>query len=160
VARPDDLDPLAEDPAEDADDEALRWAGDEERGRDAPNLRGSEPATEAVVDDEPPAAPGARGRAAATVGFALPYLAYAVGWIYAVQSLSSGSADLASEVLWQFGEFLAILAVPLWFAATLNLTRDHRPLVRVGWLAVGLGLLLPWPFLVDLLLAIQLVGGA
>lgn len=155
MARPDDLDPLAE---EADDDEALRWAGDEERGRDAPNLRGSEPSAEVLADDEEPTAPGSRGRTAATVGFALPYLAYAVGWIFAVQNLSSGSTSLPSEVLWQFGEFLTILAVPLWFAAVLTLTRDHRPLMRVGWLALGLGVLMPWPFALDLYAALQIAG--
>ena len=159
MIRPGDVDPHAEDPGEDADDdEALRWAGDEERGRDAPNLRGSEPSTAAPVDDEPPVAPGARGRAAATAGFVVPYLAYAVAWIFAVQNLSSGSISLASEVLWQFGEFLTILAAPLWFAAVLTLTRDHRPLVRVGWLALGLAVLLPWPFVLDLYAALQIAG--
>jgi hypothetical protein len=160
VIRPGALDPHAEDSGEDTDDEALHWAGDEERGRDTPNLRGAEPAAEVLADDEPPVAPGARGRAAATIGFALPYLAYSVGWIFAVQNLSAGNVPLWAEILWQFGEFLTILAAPLWFAATLKLTRDDRPLVRIGWLALGLGVLLPWPFLVDLLLAIQIVGSA
>lgn len=155
VERSDNLDPSAEG---DDDDEALRWAGDEERGRDAPNLRGSEPSAEVLVDDEEPPAPGARGRTAATVSFALPYLLYAVGWIFAVQNLSSGSMSLASEVLWQFGEFLTILAVPLWFATVLTLTRDNPPLVRVGWLSLGLGVLIPWPFVLDLYAALEIAG--
>lgn len=61
-------------------------------------------------------------------------------------------------MLWQFGEFLTILAAPLWFAAVLTLTRDHRPLVRVGWLALGLGVLIPWPFVLDLYAALQIAG--
>jgi hypothetical protein len=154
MARPDNLDPLAEDD----DDEALRWAGDEERGRDAPNLRGAEPSAEVTVEDEPVVAPGSRGRTAASVAFVVPYLLYAVAWIFAVQNLSSGSTSLPSEVLWQFGEFLTILAAPLWFAATLTLTRDLRPLARVGWLALGLGVLIPWPFVFDLYAALHIAG--
>ena len=153
MARPDDFDPHGED-----DDEALRWAGDEERGRDAPNLRGPELPVDVPVDDAPEVVPGSRGRAASTVAFVVPYLGYAVAWIFAVQNLSSGSTSLPSEVLWQFGEFLTILAAPLWFAATLTLTRELRPLVRVGWLALGLAVLLPWPFVLDLYAALHIAG--
>lgn len=154
MARPGNVDPLGDED----DDEALRWAGDEERGRDAPNLRGSEPPAEVPLEHEQETAPGSRGRAAATVAFVLPYLLYAVAWIFAAQNLSSGSSSLQAEVLWQFGEFLTILAAPLWFAATLILTRDLRPLARVGWLALGLAVLIPWPFVLDLYAALQIAG--
>ena len=157
MARPDNLDPPLQGEGDD-DDEALRWAGDEERGRDAPHLRGSEPSPQVPLEDEQTTSRGSRGRTAATVAFVLPYLLYTVAWIFAVQNLSSGSTSLPSEVLWQFGEFLTILAAPLWFAATLTLTRDHRPLPRVGWLALGLGVLIPWPFVLDLYAALQIAG--
>jgi hypothetical protein len=151
VARADDVDDLD-------DDEALSWAGDEEQGRAAPGLREAEPV---VVGSEPEAveAPGSRGRSAATAAFAVPYLVITVGWIFAVQQLTSGSASLFAEILWQFGEFLAMLAAPLWFAATLTLTKEHRPLVRVGWLALGLGVLLPWPLVLRFLAALEFAGG-
>jgi hypothetical protein len=152
VARAEDVDDSGD------DSEALSWAGDEQQGRDAPRLRDAEPV---VADSEPEAeeAPGSRGRSAATAAFAVPYLAVTVGWIFAVQLLTSGSASLFGEVLWQFGEFLAMLAAPLWFAATLTLTTGQRPLVRVGWLALGLGLLLPWPLVLRFLEALEFAGG-
>lgn len=141
------------------DDEALRWAGDDEQGRAAPRLGGeAEAAAPAVVAREVPEAPGGAGRRAATVAFAVPYLAVTVGWIFAVQQLTSGSASLFTEILWQFGEFLAMIAGPLWFAATLTLTAQHRPLVRVGWLALGLAVLLPWPVILRFLAALQFAG--
>lgn len=142
----------------DDDDEALHWAGDEERGRDAPRLRDSQAADSAAPVADNSEVVGGGARRGATVGFALPYLAWTVGWIFVVQRLSSGSTDLPTQVLWQFGEFLAMLAAPLWFAATLTLTRESRPLVRVGWLALGLGVLVPWPFVFDFLAALQLAG--
>lgn len=142
---------------DDDDDEALRWAGDEELGREAPRLRTEAAHVDADADDDE-AAPGSPGRTAATIGFLLPYLLYTVAWIFAVQNLRSGSDSLAAEVLWQFGEFVTILASPLWFAATLTLTREHRPLVRVGWLALGLGVLMPWPFALDLYAALMIAG--
>jgi hypothetical protein len=144
----------AEDVDEFDDDEALTWVGDEEQGRAAPRLREPEP----VVADgevETAEAPGLRGRSVASVVFVLPYLALTVGWIFAVQQLSSGSASLFGEILWQFGEFLAMLAAPLWFAAAVTLTRQHRPLVRVGWLALGMLVLLPWPLVLQFVAALQ-----
>lgn len=150
----------APEPDEFDDDEALRWAGDDEQGRAAPRLRGDETP---VVATAPAAAeavetPGSGGRRAATLAFALPYLVLAVGWILSVEQLSSGAIDLGYEIVWQFGEFLAMLAVPSWFAATLALTRTSRPLVRVGWLALGLGVLLPWPILLRFVAALYFVG--
>lgn len=141
------------------DDEALSWAGDEEQGRAAPRLREPEAVVGSGGDAEPEEAPGSRGRSVTTAGFLVPYLVITVGWIFAVQQLSSGSASLFGEILWQFGEFLAMLAAPLWFAATLTLTREHRPLVRVGWLALGLAVLLPWPLLFRFLAALEFAGG-
>jgi hypothetical protein len=154
VARAGDVDEFDDD-----DHEALSWAGDDERGRAAPRLREADPV---VADGEPepePEAPESRGRRVATFAFALPYLVSTVGWIFAVQQLSSGSASLFSEILWQFGEFLAMLAAPLWFAATLTLTTHHRPLVRVGWLALGLLVVLPWPLVLRFLAALEFAGG-
>lgn len=142
------------------DEEALRWAGDDERGREAPRVPSVSPGAALTPedDDEVAEAPGGRGRRIALVAFVIPYLARTIGWVLSVQQLDSGATDLLREILWQFGEFLAILVAPLWFAATLTLTRDSRPLVRVGWLALGLGLLLPWPILLRLVAAVFFVG--
>lgn len=141
----------------DDDDAALSWAGDEEQGRAAPRLREPDPV---VVASEvaPNATPGSRGRSVATAAFVVPYLVIAVGWIFSVQQLTSGSSSLFGEILWQFGEFLAMLAAPLWFAATLTLTKAHRPRVRVGWLALGFVVLLPWPLVLRFLAALELAG--
>lgn len=163
MARTDDVDGFDDDgfddDAIDDDDAALSWAGDDDQGRSAPRLREPEPdAASAEPGTQPDAVPGSRGRAVATAAFLVPYLAIAVGWILAAQDLSSGSVSLFGGILWQFGEFLAILAAPLWFAATLTLTRESRPLVRVGWLALGLAVLFPWPLLLRFLAALQLAG--
>lgn len=152
----DEFDPADDDSAE--DEAALSWAGDEEQGRAAPRLGEPDPVA-AAGEAAPEVTPGSRGRSAATVAFAVPYVVIAIGWIFAVQQLSSGSTSLFGEILWQFGEFLAILAAPLWFAATLTLTKGHRPLVRVGWLALGLGVLVPWPLVLRFLAALEMAGG-
>jgi hypothetical protein len=143
------------------DEEALSWVGDEEQGRAAPRLHGRDNpvAVSGADENELAAFPGAAGRRAATAGFVLPYLLLTVGWIFAVQ-LSAGPDDPFAGILWQFGEFLAMLVAPLWFAATLTITGRSRPLVRVGWLALGLGVLLPWPLILRFLFALTVAGSA
>ncbi|GAA2080646.1 hypothetical protein GCM10009840_15200 [Pseudolysinimonas kribbensis] len=142
----------------DVDDEALTWAGDEEQGRRRPRLAAPDPAEESTLESagddedqefEPPATPRDVPGAALAVVFGILYLAITVGWIYSVQLTAAPSADLFPEVVWQFGEFTAMVAAPIWFAAVIALTRD-RPALRAGWFALGVGLLLPWPVLLGL----------
>lgn len=146
--------PVADVPDDDGDDEALSWAGDEVRGGVDPLSRnrvaeaGSVPLDEGM--DAAPARTADPARAAATVGFAVLYLAIVVGWILSVQITGSTAADLFSQIAWQFGEFVAIVSGALWYLTVLTLTPDSRTAVRVGWFALGLGVLLPWPLLLVL----------
>jgi len=98
--------------------------------------------------DEPQAPRDPAGTALAVVS-GVVYLALTVGWIYSVQLTAAPSPDLFPEVVWQFGEFTAMVAAPVWFAAVVTLTRA-RPALRAGWFALGVGLLLPWPVLLEL----------
>lgn len=135
----------------DDDDEALRWAGDEVRGGVDPLTRNrvSETAAASLDDgmDAAPAAPTDLARTAANVVFAVLYLATVVGWILSVQITGSTATDVFSQVAWQFGEFVAIISGALWYLAVLTLTPDSRTAVRIGWFALGVGVLLPWPIL-------------
>jgi hypothetical protein len=157
VARP--TDPAsADDPADDYDEEALVWAGDEEQGRLRPRLaeRDEDASSLETADDdgtddgdaEPAPARDVVGTAAAFL-FGVLYLALTVGWIYSVQITAAPSTDLFPEIVWQFGEFTAMVAAPIWFAGVVSLTRGRIGL-RLGWFALGLGLLLPWPILLEL----------
>ena len=136
------------------DDEALRWAGDELRGGVDPLTRNRvAEVAPSSIDGELDAAPATRtnlARTAATVGFAVLYLAIVVGWILSVQITGSSAADLFSQVAWQFGEFVAIIAGALWYLTVLTLTPDSRTGVRVSWFALGVGVLVPWPVLLVL----------
>ena len=138
-------------PPEDDDEDALGWAGDDLRGGVDPLTRNrvAEAPTSPLDDevDAAPAAPGNLGRTAATVLFAVLYLAIVVGWILSVQITGSSATDVFSQVAWQFGEFVAIIAGALWYLAVLTLTPDSRTVVRVGWFALGVGVLVPWPIL-------------
>jgi hypothetical protein len=146
VARPENPDP-DEGPDVGTDDEALHWAGDEARGQAAPSLAraggepvkvGDEPTDVVVVTSNPV-------RLLGTGIFAGVFLAYTVGWILSVQAIPSPASDLFGEIMWQFGEFLAIIAAALWFASTTYLTRECTTRLRFGWFALGVLLLFPWP---------------
>lgn len=161
------------DPGEDVlnedvlDEEALRWEGDEETGRAAPRLPGRDAATgrgpraevadgelEGAAAGEAAGPPRRPGLAAITLVGAVLYLALTIAWVLAVGYTSAGTSDLWAQLAWQFGEFTAILAAPLWFGTTVLLT-PWRVGARAVWLAVGLAVLLPWP-----LLPLVMVGGA
>jgi hypothetical protein len=131
------------------DEDAFHWAGDETSGREGARLptKGRDAVAEPAGAGAP-AVPGLRSRpgsALALALFALLYLALTVGWIIAIGYTGAGAVPLLSEILWQFGEFTALIAAPLWFGGTVLLTRGSRLLVRAGWLLLGLGVLLPWP---------------
>ena len=129
------------------DDAAYHWAGDEARGQAGPRLAqagddadaaDAEPTDVVVVTSNPV-------RLVGTGVFAGIFLGYTVGWILSVQAIGSGATDLFGEIMWQFGEFLAIVAAALWFSSTTYLTRECTTRFRFGWLALGVLLLFPWP---------------
>ena len=150
------------DPLESDDDDALSWAGDDARGRDVPRLGDGSIRTEPEHDaapDEPgetrtPRSAGDIALAIMTVLFALAYLAVTVGWVLSAQNLGYPGLDLPGEIMWQFGEFLALIAAGLWFAAVLALTpagASWRGAKRAVWFTLGLAVLLPWPYLLGAL---------
>ncbi len=122
--------------ATEPDDDALTWAGDE---GDAP---------EPLVTTEP--ADANRGIPApllVTYGvIAGIYLIYTLGWIITVNRSATTLPNLLGEIMFQFGEFLAIASPALWFVAVLMLTRGRPAVARLGWLLVGLVVVVPWPF--------------
>lgn len=137
------------------DDEALSWAGDDLRGGIDPLTRNrvNGPADDEGIADPEAASerPASIARSAATVLFAVLFLAVVVGWILSAQITGSSASDVFSQVAWQFGEFVAIVSGALWFLAVLTLTPQSRTLVRVGWFALGVGVLVPWPILLVVL---------
>ncbi len=74
------------------------------------------------------------------------YALYAIGWLIGGLRLQGRAQYLVTDVMYQGSLWLAALAPLLWFATTLLLTRTSRAWVRFAWLAAGVVLLLPWPF--------------
>ena len=108
----------------------------------------------ASVDDDAPAggdtvaAPRSLGNGALVALGVLGgvYALYAIGWIIGGLRLQGRAQYLVLDVMYQGSLWLAVLAPVLWFATTFLLTRRSRAWVRFAWLAAGVVLLLPWPF--------------
>lgn len=141
------------DPIDD-DDEALAWAGDDRLNPEP--LRTNPVESDVGVESDPvvelvetPAADKPMPAALlVTYGIlAGLYLIYTLGWLITVTRSTLTQSDLLSEIMFQFGEFLAIASPAVWFAAVLVLTRGRRPVIRLLLLLAGLVATIPWPFL-------------
>lgn len=135
------------------DDDALSW-GDEVD--DSTHVHGvaAAPVDGATSDSVAPAAsvsPSAGSSVLLVVYgvFGGVYLLFVIGWVIGVQRDTYTAPDLVSEIMYQFGEFLAIASPVLWFVTTLVLTRDRRAITRFLWLLAGVLMLAPWPFIVS-----------
>jgi hypothetical protein len=123
--------------AVDPDDEALRWAGEE----DAREVRevGAEqgkPQVSSLVLISYGVIAGA-------------YLIYTLGWVIGIQrfvATHQASTDPLTAIMAGVFEFLAIASPIIWFGAVLALTRGAKPIIRLLWLLLGLIAVIPWPF--------------
>lgn len=104
-----------------------------------------------AAHDAPASIRSSAGTTLLTALFAVVYLAYSVGWIIGIGLVPLSGPTLLIEIMYQFSEFLAIIASALWFGAVVALTRGGRAVHRFGWLALGALVLLPWPFVLGLL---------
>ena len=128
------------------DDKALTW----DEVSDPTHVAAAEPSqVEPTPVVEPVATkPAASSALLVTYGIvAGAYLVYTVGWIVSIfNDNRTAYADILSEIMYQFGEFLAIASPALWFVTVLLLTRGRKPVVRLVWLLLGLAVVIPWPF--------------
>jgi hypothetical protein len=146
MARPGDPD----DPGEDEVEEAFRWDGESDpshvAGPKAAKQRREARGDDGEADDAT-LAPVTSSALLVTYGIlGGVYLLYSIGWIISVTRSVVTLPTLLAEIMYQFGEFLAIAAPALWFFSVFVLTRGRRPIVRLVWLLVGLVVLLPLRF--------------
>ncbi|RFA22703.1 hypothetical protein [Subtercola boreus] len=74
------------------------------------------------------------------------FLLYTVGWLVTFIRNPVDPSGLAGIVQNAQG-ILAIAAPALWFIVTLLVAARRKVSVRIVWLAIGIAVLLPWPFL-------------
>ncbi|ROQ41458.1 hypothetical protein EDF46_0837 [Frondihabitans sp. PhB188] len=132
------------------DDEALSWGESADSSYvegPARGHRGDETADDADGDeDELPEGVLSSGMLVAHGVFAAILLLYTVAWLLAVTRATAPGLAGASLTLWHLGQWLAVFAPALWFAATLSLTPASSARRRVVWLLVGVIVLIPWQF--------------
>ena len=143
------------------DDDALSWEGDDdlngpaaregERTRALPRGwravgKGSGDVRTADEDAEPEPMGNA---ALVSIGvLAGVYTLYAVGWALGgfhlrdVQTAGGGVAD----IMFQAAMWLGMLSPAIWFLVTMYVTRRAPRWQRFAGLAIGIVLLVPWPF--------------
>lgn len=72
------------------------------------------------------------------------YAVWSVAWVLGVVAAPTQQASsVLDAVMFQFGEFLGMVAAPLWFGVVWWLTSASSRVVRVVLLLIGLVVLLP-----------------
>ena len=108
----------------------------------------SDAPVEPAAPTEEPAAEGLGTAALVSIGvLGGVYLLFAIGWLVGGLRLQGRYQVLVTDSMYQGALWLATAAPLVWFATTIFATRKTRAWVRWLWLAVGVLLLIPWPFL-------------
>jgi len=119
------------------DDDALRWGPEDEFEQDSAL--------------EPP-----RQREPGTVLTALLggfYVMWGLAWVIGIANQPiQPMFGVLDQIMVRFGEFLAYIATPLWFVVVLWLGSAWSVRARAGALLLGLVVLLPWPFILPVVL--------
>ena len=81
------------------------------------------------------------------------YAVWSLAWVLGIaQTPTQPASSLLDAIMFQFGEFLAMVASPIWFGVVWWLTTESRMVVRVAWLVVGLVLLVPLSLILPVVL--------
>ena len=81
------------------------------------------------------------------------YAVWSLAWVLGIaQTPTQPASSLLDAIMFQFGEFLAMVASPIWFGVVWWLTTESRIVVRVVWLVVGLVLLVPLSLILPVVL--------
>jgi hypothetical protein len=74
------------------------------------------------------------------------YAVWTIAWVLAIVAAPTQQASsLLDAIMYQFGEFLAIVAAPLWFGVVWWLSAGAGTRPRLAWLVAGLVVLFPLP---------------
>lgn len=125
------------------DEDALAWAGE----TDPSHVAGPTPA-ERTAQADVAGRPQLATSSLLLVSYGVlggVYLIYTLGWLISIQRSMTSLPNLFDEIMFQFGEFLAIASPAIWFAAIFLLT-GRRPIIRLLLLVLGIVVLVPWPF--------------
>jgi hypothetical protein len=81
------------------------------------------------------------------------YAVWSLAWVLGIaQTPTQPASSLLDAIMFEFGEFLAMVASPIWFGVVWWLTTESRVVVRVVWLVLGLVLLVPLSLILPVVL--------
>ena len=81
------------------------------------------------------------------------YAVWSLAWVLGIaQTPTQPASSLLDAIMFQFGEFLAMVASPIWFGVVWWSTTESRVIIRVVWLVVGLVLLVPLSLILPVVL--------
>ena len=81
------------------------------------------------------------------------YAVWSLAWVLGIaQTPTQPASSLLDAIMFEFGEFLAMVASPIWFGVVWWLTTESRVVIRVVWLVVGLVLLVPLSLILPVVL--------
>ena len=139
------------------EEDALSWAGDEDRlttGSPASAKReagGASSVKKSTTSKDHPSPddshPGLSS--AALIGFGIfggIYLLYSVAWLITALRNPTQIADALGNAMFQFGLWLSVASPAIWFGAVLYLGKDKKVSTRMLFLLVGALVLIPWPY--------------
>ena len=74
------------------------------------------------------------------------YAVWTIAWVLAIVAAPTQQASsLLDAIMYQFGEFLAIVASPLWFGVVWWLSGGAGVRPRLAWVVAGLVVVFPLP---------------
>jgi len=80
------------------------------------------------------------------------YAVWSVAWVLGIAaSPPQQASSVVDAVMFQFGEFLGMVASPLWFGVVWWLSSESSRLARGALLIAGLVILFPFPLVLPLL---------
>jgi hypothetical protein len=82
------------------------------------------------------------------------YAVWTIAWVLAIVAAPTQQASsLLDAIMYQFGEFLAIVSAPLWFGLVWWLSAGAGTNARLTWLVAGLVLVFPLPLVLPVVLS-------
>jgi len=82
------------------------------------------------------------------------YAVWSVAWVLGIAaSPTQQASSVVDAVMFQFGEFLGMVATPLWFGVVWWLSSGSSRALRLSLLILGLVVLLPLPLILPVVIA-------
>ena len=126
--------------ASDSTEPAFDWGDRDDEDKLAPSRR-------------VPAVSEGRRSLAALALFGGLYAVWSIAWVIAIASAPPQPASsVLDAVMYQFGEFLGLVATPLWLGGVWFVTTESTRLTRSLWLTLGLVLLFPLPLVLPVVM--------